>query len=209
MYGLYLRRLEKDKLDWYKSHGIKPPNHVFETRPPPKTKADVQTYTTTTILDTYAPNAPPADEKLSYWEGKGAGIEPVEFRNSIVALRSTNVISKEPVSGPKIGKTNNCFTPYENDVQSFNAFEITLKELKKQSEHLVKEMDRVEQEWNRPAKEYWFMCRGKEFSVEHSRFMELSRRKANIKKYRKSRDEYMRRSQTQQTSRRHVEFVEE
>ena len=52
------------------------------------------------------------------------------------------------------------------------------KELKNRSEHIACEMQRVDDEWNRPPKKNWFMLKQKNFTVEHCRFMELNRRRA-------------------------------
>lgn len=182
MYGLKLRRLEKDRLEWYKCHGQKPPNSGTDRRRKPKTKADTQTYTTTTLLNIYAPQQTEMRGKLSYWEGEGAGVEPVEFLNAMRDLRGTNVISKEQYPIPKTGRLNNCFTPYENDLMAFDAFETVRNELKHRTDHLASEMERVYQEWNRPPDERWFMMKDKQFSIEFSRFMELQRRKEGQRK---------------------------
>ena len=171
----FLRRLEKDKLEWYKSRGLKPPNAMRERQPRQK-KSDTATYTRTTVLNSYAPNAPEIRVPFSYWEGDGAGIEPVEFRQSICALRSTNVVSPYPLAMPKTGRLNECFTPYENDIMSFDAFETARKELKHRSEHLAREMERVQEDWTRPPKEKWFCEKDETFTREHCKFMEIFRR---------------------------------
>lgn len=182
MYGCYLRRLEKDKVDWYKSHGMKPPNIETGRKELKGKKGDANTYTQTTVMNTYAPSIPEIRKPFSYWEGDGAGVEPMDFRESICALRSTNVVSPHHVHLPKTGRLNDCFTPYENDIMSFDAFETVRKELKHKSEHLAQEIDRVNKEWNRPPKENWFCMKDRAFSIEHSRFMELKRRNTGSNK---------------------------
>ncbi|OHT03019.1 hypothetical protein TRFO_29675 [Tritrichomonas foetus] len=180
MYGLKQRRLEKDRLEWYKCHGQKPPNSICDDniRRKPNTKADTQTYTKTTILNVYAPKQSDFRGPLSYWEGEGAGIEPDEFYQCIRSLRGTGIVSKEHIPVPKsTGRINDCFTPYENDLMTFDAFESARKELKRRTEHIANEMDRVYKEWTRPPDDKWFCLKDRQFSVEHSRFMELKRRK--------------------------------
>ncbi|OHT06346.1 hypothetical protein TRFO_05518 [Tritrichomonas foetus] len=76
------------------------------------------------------------------------------------------------------GRLNRCFTPYENDIMSFDAFEAVRKELKNRSEHIASEMKRVDDEWNRPPAKNWFLLKDERFTVEHCRFMELNRRRA-------------------------------
>jgi hypothetical protein len=169
--------LEKDKLDWYKCQGLKPPQIDGGPRKVHQTKADVQTYTKTTILDVFAPPRSEFTKPFSYWEVPGAGIEPVEFNTSVSALRSPrDVISPVPYKTPKRGRLNNCFSPYQNDLMSFNAFDTIRKELKHRSDHLAAEMKRVQEEWVRPPQEKWFALRDRQFSVKHSRFMEVMRR---------------------------------
>lgn len=140
---------------------------------------------------------------LSLWEGPGAGIEPFEFQKSLSALREDKIMtpskkiqnnnkndkkhdkskscpcnSVPPAEFPPVDRLNRCFTPYENDLMSFDAFETMRKELKNRSEHIACEMQRVDDEWNRPPKKNWFMLKKKDFTVEHCRFMELNRRRA-------------------------------
>lgn len=176
MYGGWKRRMERTKHDWYCSKGQDPPNLGF-TQPIKKKKLiDTQTYTNTTVLDVFAPVTANANESLSYWEGDGAGIEPIEFRQSISSLRQSQVMSKCEIPKPKPGRLNNCFTPYENDVMTFDAFETARKELKRRSDHLATEMKRVQEEWTRPPVDDWFCIKNHKFTKEHCRFMELKRR---------------------------------
>jgi hypothetical protein len=176
MRGLFRRRLEKDKLDWYRCHGVKPPEVDGSKKKIPERKADVQTYTETTVLDVFTPQMTSLDQPLSYWEVDGAGIEPNEFTTSIMALRSLNVVSREEQKFPRPGKLTDCTTPYTNDVMTFDAFETIRNELKHRSDHLASEMQRVQNEWNRPPKENWFGLKDHNFSVEHCRYMEILRR---------------------------------
>ena len=184
MYGLKQRRLEKDRLEWYKCHGQKPPNLGQDPRrKKPKTMARAQTYTPTTVLNVYAPKQTEMNGDLSYWEGEGAGIEPIEFLNSIRTLRDTDIISHNYFPLQKQGRLNNCFTPYENDLMTFDAFESVRKELQRKTDHIASEMERVYKEWIRPPKENWFCLRDRQFSVEHSRFMEIQRRNSPKRKF--------------------------
>lgn len=186
MYAGYLRRLEKTKAEWYKVHGQKPPNLGYtEPRKPKKIEVDTNTYTTTEILDVYAPKSPDPPRKLSYWEGPG--IEPEDFRRSLDVLRTKPVISPTKIPKPNIGRLNNCFTPYENDTLTFQTYELARRELKRQSEHLAEEMERVEDEWTREPMKDWFTIKNSQFSIEHARFLELERRKHLKKKMRQKR----------------------
>lgn len=187
MYGLKQRRLEKDRLEWYKCHGQKPPSSGTDRRRRPKTKADTQTYTTTTLLNVYAPNQPEIRGRLSYWEGEGAGIEPVEFFHSINSLRGINVVSREKYPIPKTREPQTCFTPYQNDLVTFEAFEDIRKELKHKANHIASEMERVHAEWTREPDPDWIKMKGAQFSIEFSRFLELERREAQRKKSEKQR----------------------
>ena len=191
MYGGYLRRLERTKRDWYHARGQEPPNLGFTqpvTRPPP---LDMRTYTTTTVLDVFSP--PPADtrrrKKLSYWEGEGAGIEPDEFRQSLTSLRHMEVVGPREVEYPRPGRLNACFTPYENDIMSFDAFETVRGELKRRAEALAMEMKRVDNEWARPPVKDWFCLRDERFTREHCRFNQLRRKEQEKKRARTPRRE--------------------
>jgi hypothetical protein len=179
MYGGFLRRLEKSKEAWYRAHGMSPPEIFEGPRTPRKMRLPrPQTYTKTTVLDIYAPVPHPVHRLLSYWETEGAGIEPRDFRRSISSIRRKDVISWDPFPLPRIGRLNKCETPYENDIMSFDAFETARRELKHRSDHLASEMDRVEREWTRPPKKDWVKLKGREFSIEYNRFMELQRRES-------------------------------
>jgi hypothetical protein len=177
MRGLFKRRLEKDKMDWYKCHGMKPPDFDSRRKKIPRTKADVQTYTETTVLDVFAPVTLSLNRPLSYWEGEGAGIEPTEFTTSVTALRSQPIVSRDPCAYPKPGNLQECSTPYKNDLMTFDAFETIRRELKHRSDHLASEMERVHDEWTRPPKDNWFTLKDCSFSIEHCRYMEILRRK--------------------------------
>jgi hypothetical protein len=177
MRGGYLRQLEKFKGEWYRVNGQVPPNLGFSAPVRRTKKIDTHTYTTTNILDQFAPSMDQISRaKLSYWEGPGAGVEPDEFHNSARAMRRDEVMSPYVVPRPKLGELNDCFTPYENDVMTFEVFETTRGELKERAEHIALEMDRVHQEWTRPPVENWFTLKGGQFTVEHCRFMEILRR---------------------------------
>jgi hypothetical protein len=180
MYGGFLRRLERSKTEWYRSTGQKPPELSFSAPLRKPVHVDTNTYTTTTILDVFnCPEASERDPTLSYWEGSGAGIEPIEFRASVRSLREHEVMSPTKVAQPRIGTVDDQkpFTPYENDLLTFEAFETARKELKKRAEHIAREMERVNDEWTRPPREDWFMLKDSRFTVEHCRYMELLRRK--------------------------------
>jgi hypothetical protein len=195
MYGGYLRRLEKSKADWYRSTGQKPPDLSFSSPPRKQITVDTNTYTTTTILDVFnCPEPCERDPSLSYWEGSGAGIEPIEFRASVRSLRENEIMSPTRVPQPRIGTVNTekRFTPYENDLLTFDGFETARKELKKRAEHIVREMERVNDEWTRPPIENWFALKDSRFTVEHCRYMELLRR--DIAKTKQSRPPTPRRS---------------
>jgi hypothetical protein len=189
MYGNFLRRLEKSKAEWYQTTGQKPPELDFASPPQKHFTVDTNTYTTTTILDVFnCQEASLRAPTLSYWEGTGAGIEPVEFRASVRSLREAEIMSGRRVPQPAIGEVSSekKFTPYENDLLSFEAFETARKELKKRAEHIVREMERVEDEWNRPPAHNWFTLKDGRFTVEHCRHMELLRREAAKKRYLKA-----------------------
>jgi hypothetical protein len=177
----YLRRLEKSKAEWYRSTGQKPPHLGFAPPPRRHVTVDTNTYTTTTLLDVFdCPSTPARDPTLSYWEGTGAGIEPIEFRASVCSLRECEVMSPSRVPQPWIGTVDHekRFTPYENDLLTFEAFETARKELRKRAEHIAREMERVNDEWTRPPVENWFALKDSRFTVEHCRYMELLRRDA-------------------------------
>lgn len=192
MYAGYLRQLERTKADWYRQKGQQPPNLGFSqpiTRPPP---LDMRTYTTTTILDVFSPPpSPDRKKKLSYWEGDGAGIEPAEFRQSLTSIRHMEVVGPHGVEHPRPGRLNECFTPYENDIMSFDAFETARSELKRRAESLAMEMKRVDNEWARPPVKDWFCLRDSKFTREHCRFNELRRKEQERKRARTPRKKKM------------------
>ncbi|KAH0794483.1 hypothetical protein GPJ56_001508 [Histomonas meleagridis] len=186
MYGGYLRRKEQSKNAWYKAHGQTPPRLCKtpeEKRR--KMKIDTQAFTKTKVLHVFDPPPPQMKDNLSYWEVDGAGIEPVEFRNSLISMRNLEVMSQKPIKPPNVGKVSECSSPYQNDLMSFEAFETSRKELKHRAQHIVEEMTRVNNEWNRGPVENWFCLKDKKFTAEHCRFNEL--RKREIAKERKRR----------------------
>jgi hypothetical protein len=178
MYGGYLRRLEQSKAAWYREMGQEPPNLGFSQPVRRAVKIDTRTCTRTAILDVFAPPEPvPRDTPLSYWGSGGAGIDPAEFRESVRSLREDEVMSRANVPQPPIGRVNRCFTPYENDVMTFEAFETARRELRKRSEHIALEMARVHSEWTKEPRANWFALKDSSFTLEHCRHMELLRRK--------------------------------
>jgi len=178
MRALFLRQKEKHRIEWYKSHGIKPPELS-----PPKTArrkyiANTQTLTNTVVVEHFSKDFEPKSLEVSYWEGEGAGIEPLEFRESMNILRSDLVVSRKSLPVFKPGELNQCFTPYENDLLTFNTFEATRRELKRRADQLAFEMDRVDQEFNRNPVDKWFCIKNKQFTTEHCRYLEKQRRRA-------------------------------
>ncbi|OHT13215.1 hypothetical protein TRFO_16786 [Tritrichomonas foetus] len=186
MRALYLNQQEKYKKEWYRIHGQKPPNLGFEEEKPKKYEPCTQTITETTIVDGYpAENAcSPHDLFYSYWETENAGMEPIEFRAAANTLRGDTIIGWKDVPQPGHGEINDCFTPYENDIMSFGAFETFRAELKKRGQHLANEMKRVDDEFNRKPVKNWFCLKEKQFSIEHMRFNELKRRRAAREEFR-------------------------
>ncbi|OHS98754.1 hypothetical protein TRFO_08769 [Tritrichomonas foetus] len=179
MYGLKMNRLEKSREEWYRAHHQTPPNLGRKSQPSRKLNihVDTHTYTKTSVFKPYSPPLPTDGVGLSYWEGKGAGIEPIEFSKTLQILRESTCMSPSHVRPAPIGRINECFTPYQNDIMAFDAFETARKELKFRAEHIASEMRRVDDEWNRPPAANWFMLKDKSFTPEHSRFLEQSRRK--------------------------------
>lgn len=197
MYAGFLYQREVAKADWYRKHNQEPPNLGFVPKQIKRKMIDVdtRTYTKTYKMNPYDPiRSKKSDEnensstkkikremindKLSLWEGEGAGIEPIEFFNTLGVLREDKCLNPKYIKSPPVGRLNNCFTPYENDIMSFDAFEAVRKELKNRSEHIANEMKRVEKEWNRPPKSDWFTYKDERFTFELCRFNELSRRNA-------------------------------
>jgi hypothetical protein len=200
MYGGYLRRLEKSKAEWYRAKGQVPPNLGFSQPVRQPKKIDTHTYTTTNMLDQFSPASDEISRaNLSYWEGEGAGVEPDEFHNTARAMRRNEVMSPYAVPRPKIGELNRCFTPYENDLMTFEVFETTRHELKERAEHIALEMDRVNQEWTRDPVKNWFALKGGQFTVEHCRFMEILRRENYRKACQSARASKRKTSQSRQS----------
>lgn len=179
MRALFLRQQEKYKDRWYRVHHQTPPNLEFEEPPPPKKEPPVQTITSTYVVDGFRPDAPDdCDPVRSYWETDDAGMEPIEFRESLHALQSDTVLSWASLPRPGAGEVNRCFTPYENDLMSYGAFETTRLELQRRGNHLAHEMARVDCEFRRAPRKNWFCLKTSDFTKEHLRFNELRRRDA-------------------------------
>jgi hypothetical protein len=179
MRALFLRQQEKYKNEWYRVHHQTPPNLEFEEPLPPKKEAYVQTITDTYVVDGFRPEPLEGDDIIrSYWETDDAGMEPIEFRESLCALQSDAVVSWEDLPHPGSGEINPCFTPYENDMMSYGAFETTRLELRRRGKHLAHEMGRVDSEFRRPPRKNWFCLKTADFTKEHVRFNELRRRDA-------------------------------
>ncbi|EAY14358.1 hypothetical protein TVAG_026790 [Trichomonas vaginalis G3] len=179
----FLRRAEKHRREWYESRGQKPPTlHPPET-PRRRFTPVTQTLTNTVVLEQFDNRREPEYIDKSYWEGEGAGIEPIEFLAEMNSLRSETVISRKQLPIPSTKKINRCFTPYENDIMSFNAFETARNELKRKSEHLANEIDRVNREFNRDPIDKWYMLKTKQFTIEHCRFLDKQRRRAARHQY--------------------------
>jgi hypothetical protein len=179
----FLRRAEKHRREWYAARGQNPPTLQPPETPRRRFTPVTQTLTETVVLEQFSNNKTPEHLDKSYWEGDGAGIEPLEFLTSMNSLRSDTVISRTKVPIPKTGKINRCFTPYENDVMSFEAFEAARTELKRKSEHLANEIERVNNEFNRDPVDKWYMIKNKQFTIEHCRFLEKMRRRAARKAF--------------------------
>jgi hypothetical protein len=114
----------------------------------------------------------------TYWKTDDAGMEPIEFRESLSTMQSDSVLSWADLPRPGSGEINECFTPYENDMMSYGAFETTRLELRRRGNHLAHEMARVDTEFRRPPKKHWFALKTSDFTREHIRFNELRRRDA-------------------------------
>jgi hypothetical protein len=180
MRALFLRQQEKFKEQWYRARGETAPNLGLLDEPPEKTEHLPPTITRTSIIDGYRSETA-GDNHLdqSYWETDNAGMEPIEFLTSLNTMKSDSVISWTVVARPGCGAVNRCFTPYENDVMSFGAFETMRLELRRRGQHLANEMERVDNEFHRPPKKNWFCLKKSDFSVEHFRFNEIRRRNAS------------------------------
>lgn len=187
MYGLKKRRLEKDKLRWYKDHGQVPPSLTYhKSKSRKKPQFDLDTYTDTVVLD-FEPSRQNEDPPMSYWDvpdlRRDGGMEPEDFSVSFNAMKETKIIPPNQLPMQKCHKAKECYTPYQNDVASFEAFDSTLKELKRQQKQIALEMERVDNEWNRPPIHNWFAQKGKTFSKELHRAIQLERRNAEIERY--------------------------
>lgn len=187
MLALKQRRAEKARQEWYAARGQKPPTLEPPSTPRHRFTPVTQTLTTTCVLENFNEKRDPEYIDMTYWEGEGAGIEPLEFLASINALKSDVVISRTKYPFTKNGKINKCYTPYENDIMSFEAFETARNELKRRAQHLADEMERVDKEFNRDPVPDWFMLpkkgRKDKFTIEHCRFLEKQRRRAAKRKY--------------------------
>ena len=179
----FLRRAEKHRREWYAARGQNPPTLNPPEIPRRRFTPVTQTLTDTVVLENFAEKREPKCVDKSYWEGKGAGIEPIEFLASMNSLRSETVISREQLPMTEPGKINRCFTPYENDIMSFEAFELARQELKRKSEHLANEIERVDREFNRDPCDKWYMLKTGQFTIEHCRFLEKMRRRAARRAY--------------------------
>ena len=179
----YLRRAEKHRREWYAARGQNPPTLQPPETPRRRFTPVTQTLTDTVVLEQFAEKRDPEHIDKSYWEGEGAGIEPIEFLTSMNSLRSETVISRKKLPIPKPGKVNRCFTPYENDVMTFEAFELARMELKRKSEHLANEIERVDREFNRDPVDKWYTLKTGQFTIEHCRFLEKMRRRAAKRQY--------------------------
>jgi hypothetical protein len=179
MRALFLRQQEKFKKEWYRVHNQQPPDIEFEEPPPVTKEFNTQTIRHTYIVDGFRPDPVGGGNlDMSYWETEDAGVEPIEFRESLNIERSDSVVSWTELPFPGSGEINRCFTPYENDLMSYGTLETTRLELRRRGNHLVNEMERVDSAFRRPAKKNWFCLKGPDFSIEHIRFNELRRRKA-------------------------------
>ena len=119
------------------------------------------------------------NDGLSYWETENAGIEPFEFQVAKSVLQSDKVVSwkEHPPIGQ--GEITPCYTPYQNDQMTFQAFELARQELQRKTQELAEEMKRVDIIFNRPPKKNWFVKqKGVNFTIEHCRFLEMQRRRA-------------------------------
>ena len=181
MRAIYMNQNERYKKRWYAARGEEPPNLGYQKKEPKKSQPKSLTETVTTVLrsDEFEDNCEEDISNFTYWEGEGAGIEPIEFREIRNILQSDIVLSQTPheLIGP--GELNDCFTPYENDQMSFHAFQLARKELEKRGDQLAEEVKRINDEFYRPPVKNWFCKKGAEFTKEHCRFLELKRRNAN------------------------------
>lgn len=179
MRALYLNQQERYKRRWYKAKNQKPPNLGFDEERIVKKEPCTMTITDTYIVDGFETPAAKSDyTDMSYWETRAPGMEPIDFASARNAMRSDSVVSWTSRPLTPQGPVNKCFTPYENDVMAYGAFEVTMDELRRRGNHLAEEMKRVDDEFNRPPKRNWFCMKGQQFSIEHTRYNELKRRRA-------------------------------
>ena len=193
MRALYKNQQKRYQEQWYKARGEQPPNIEFRSNKTKKTAPDVAITTETCVLkgnkiETATDHEEEecediGIEEISYWEGYGAGIEPIEFRTARSVLMSDSIISRTDYPKVGSGHINECFTPYENDCMSFEAFEISRRELQRRSNQLADEMKRVDDMFNREPVENWFALKGKQFTIEHCRYLDLQRRRAAKKEF--------------------------
>ena len=140
MYGLKQRRLEKDKIRWYRDHGQIPPSLTYRQSMKKKKdpQFDLETYTDTTVLDFDPTSIGYSDNPQSYWDlpeqRRDGGMEPEDYTVSYNAMRNPKVIPPNKLPFPKVHKAKECYTPYQNDLASFEAFDSTLRELKRQQQ---------------------------------------------------------------------------
>ena len=184
MRALFLRQRDKYKKQWYEQRGQTPPD-LGKSRAEAKEKErNTVSITDTYVVEGFRPETRGDDHlELSYWETTDAGIEPLEFWISRNNTKSDEVIGWTELPLPASGTINRCFTPYENDIMSYEAFEVTRRELKHRGEHLANEMKRVDDTFNRRAKKNWFCLKGPEFTLEHVRHNEMLRRDAERKAF--------------------------
>lgn len=182
MRALYQSQQERYKKEWYRIHNQTPPNlgQNENKYKPKKYEPCTQTVTDTTVLAgfTKGETAPISELNYSYWGTAESGPEPFDYRTANNTLKSDLILSHNNLPQPFHGQINDCFTPYENDLMAFGAFETIRAELEKRSNHLALEMKRVENEFYRAPKKNWFCLKGSEFTPEHLRYNELRRRKA-------------------------------
>ena len=179
MRALFLRQRDKYRQQWYDQRGITPPNLGKDRNKGQNKARSTVSITDTYVVEGFQPTTQGDDHlELSYWETTDAGIEPLEFWTSRNMVKSDTVVGWTELPLPEAGAINRCFTPYENDIMSYEAFEVTRKELKHRGEHLANEMKRVDETFHRGAKKNWFCLKGAEFTKEHVRHNEMMRRNA-------------------------------
>lgn len=182
MRALYQSQQERYKKEWYRIHKQTPPNLGQDEKKykPKKYEPCTQTVTDTTVLAGFSETrtVPINELHYSYWGTAESGPDPLDYNTAQNTLKSDLILSHNNLPQPLHGQINDCFTPYENDLMAFGAFETIRAELEKRSNHLALEMKRVEDEFYRAPKKNWFCLKGSEFTPEHLRYNELQRRKA-------------------------------